>query len=39
MPRDKNEFLPRYEKVQKIKIPRSSNGCLIVPPNDEGKVI
>ena len=36
MSRDKNEFLPRYEKVQKIRIPRSSEGCLIVPPNDEG---
>ena len=33
---DKMEFLPRYEKVSKIKIPQSSDGCLIVPPNDEG---
>jgi hypothetical protein len=37
MKKDKNEFLPRYEKVQKLKIPKSSPGCLIVPPNDEGK--
>jgi hypothetical protein len=38
MSSDKNEFLPRYEKVNKIKIPKSFGGCLIVPPNDEGKI-
>lgn len=34
--RFENEFLPRYEKVKRMKIPESSHGCLIIPPNSEG---
>ncbi len=34
--RDDNEFLPRYERVRRIRIPKSKYGTLIALPNDEG---
>lgn len=30
------KFLPRNEKVKKMKIPKSTPGCHILPPNSDG---